>query len=419
MTYTLTTLPNGLRVASEHLPGLETVAVAVSVKVGARYEQTEQSGISHLLEHMAFKGTARRNARQIAEAFDDIGGASNAYTSLENTVYYARVLKQNLREAVDILADILQHSQFDETELAREKHVIVQEIAMHYDSPDDLVFDYFHETAWPKQPLGRSILGTPELVQSFTRENLQRYMGTHYHAPSMVVSAAGNIKHEELLALAQEYFGNLPGDPAHPPEQANYTGGDFRKKRKLEQLHIMLGVPCVSNQHADYYASQLVSTILGGGMSSRLFQEVREKRGLAYTVQAFVTAYEDSGIFGIYAATGEDKAEQLVPVLCDELQKLPASLTDAEIIRAKNQLKAGLLMTRESSSSVAEWIGRHLLNYGRYKTAEEITRIIDGVSKDDIARVAATLVNPQVTFTALGPQGKLEDIDSIRTRLKH
>jgi predicted Zn-dependent peptidase len=420
MTYTLTTLDNGLRVASCTLPARATVTVAVSVNVGARYESEAQNGISHLLEHMAFKGTSRRNAKQIAEAFDDIGGNSNAYTSLENTVYYARVLKENLREAVDILADILQNSTFDEAELNRERGVIIQEIAMHQDSPDDLIFDFFHETAYPNQPLGRSILGTETHIKAFTRSQIQDYIGAHYHAPSMVLSAAGNISHAELVELGRHFFGTLESAPPSPAVKAVYHGGEYRKKKTLEQLHVMLGFPSVTMHDDDYYPAQLASTILGGGMSSRLFQEVREKRGLAYSVSAFLTPYEDSGLFGIYAATAEDKGAELIPVLCDEVLRFADSITDTELLRAKTQHKASLLMASESASSVAEWMGRHLMFYNRYKPASELAGIIDAVTKEDILRVASSLCHaPNITFCSLGPQKNLPTYEKIQKHLGH
>jgi predicted Zn-dependent peptidase len=417
MSYNITTLPNGLRVASEKLVGLETVAVAISVNVGARYETEAQNGISHLLEHMAFKGTKRRSARQIAEAFDDIGGASNAYTSLETTVYYARVLKNNLHEAVDILADIFQNSQFDPKELDRERDVIIQEIAMHQDSPDDLIFDYFHETAYPDQPLGRSILGTEKNIKRLSRNDLNAYMRSYYHAPSMVLSAAGNIEHKELVALAKKWFGGLSDKKPKRAPKATYSGGDFRKKKDLEQLHVMMGFPSVTLFDKDFHAAQIASTILGGGMSSRLFQEVREKRGLAYTVQAFLTPYEDNGIFGIYAATSPDKGKELIPVLCEEVNKMAGAISDAELTRAKNQHLASLLMARESSSSIAEWIGRHLLCYGEYRTAKHLTKQIEAVTKKDIQRVAKMLGSAKrITFNALGPQKNLPAFADIQKR---
>jgi len=415
MTYKLSTLKNGLRVATETLPGMESVTVAVSVAVGARFEGKREGGLSHMLEHMAFKGTKRRNARDIAEEMDMIGGGMNAYTSMENTVYHTRVLKNDVPVAVDILADILQYSQFDKGELARERDVILQEIAMHHDTPDDLVFDHFSETAYPDQPIGRSILGTPEQVKGYTSNDLKKYIGKHYHTGNMVVTAAGNIKHDALLKLVEDQFSDIPTISAKAAPKAQYKGGDRRTKRTLEQLHLMLGFEGISFRDKDYYVWQVFATMLGGGMSSRLFQEVREKRGLAYTVQAFLSAYSDSGILGIYAATSEDKTNEMIPVICDEVIKMQNGISIQELQRAKNQIKSGLLMSRESSSVIAEWIGRHLLCHGRYKSAVEVTRLIDAVTKEDIIRVSQSLLKRKnITVTTLGPQRKLPGYEKIQ-----
>lgn len=415
MSYNVTTLASGLRVATETLPGIESVTVAASIAVGSRYETTEDGGLSHVLEHMAFKGTKRRNAREIAEEMDMVGGNMNAYTSLENTVYYTRVLKNDVPLAVDLLADILQNSVFDTEELERERQVILQEIAMHYDTPDDLIFDHFSETAYPDQPIGRSILGLPEQVSKYTKEDVFRYIDKHYHTDNMVITAAGNVQHDGFVRLAEKHFISLPTTSAVPADKARYIGGDRRTNRKLEQLHLMLGLPGISFHDKDYYVWQLMATILGGGMSSRLFQEVREKRGLAYTVQAFLSAYADSGVFGIYAAANENKAAEMLRVICDEVMKLQHNISDHELQRAKNQIKSNLLMSRESSSSISEWIGRHLLFYGRYRPAEEITALIEKISKDDIIRACnALLAHDMLTVTTLGPQGRLPDYNTVR-----
>jgi predicted Zn-dependent peptidase len=417
MTYTLTTLSNGLRVATESLPGMESVTVAASVGVGARNERAEEGGLSHLLEHMAFKGTKRRSARAIAEEMDMVGGNMNAYTSLENTVYHTRILKNDVPLAVDMLADILQHSAFDKEELAREREVILQEIAMHYDTPDDLIFDHFSKTAYPDQPLGRSILGPAEQVSAYTQDDLAQYINKHYQASNMVVTAAGNVEHDAFVALVGEHFTGLSTTAHTPAEKADYKGGDSRTKRKLEQLHLMLGFEAISFHSKDYYVWQVLSMVLGGGMSSRLFQEVREKRGLAYTVQAFISAYADSGVFAIYAATGENKAAEMMPVICDEIMKLQLGIGEHELQRSKNQIKASLLMSRESSSSIAEWIGRHLLNYNRYKPAAEIAALIDAVTIEDIIRVSKSFAEKQnITLAALGPQKGLPEYAGIQEK---
>lgn len=405
MSYRLTETPDGLRIASEHLPGVESVTLCVSYHVGARAETDAQHGIAHLLEHMAFKGTATRNARQIAEQFDDIGGHCNAYTSMEQTVYYARVLNRHLPVAVEILADILNNSLFDATELKREQEVIVQEIGMHHDTPEDLVFDYLHDVVWPDHPLGRTILGTPHSVRGFTSDDLRHYMRTHYHAPSMVISAAGNVEHEALAAMIGEHFDEITAEAAQETHPASFRSGEKRVARdELEQTQVMLAFPGVAIGDADYYPLQLLSTIFGGGMSSRLFQEVREHRGLAYSVQSFLTSYSDCGLFGIYAGTSPDKTKELVQVLREEAQKIVQGVTKQELVRAKHQQAASLLMRRESVTSVAEWIARHLQDYGAYRPATEMIRTIEAITVEDLMRSSARIFKDTPTALAtLGP----------------
>ncbi len=417
MTYQLTTLPSGLRVATEFMPSVETVAVVASCGVGARYESEAENGISHLLEHMAFKGTKTRSAQDIAEAFDAIGGQVNAYTSMEHTVYFAKVLKDDVRLAVDILGDILQNSTFLEEELAREKDVIIQEIAMHRDTPDDLLVDYFDETMFPNQPLGRSILSTEAKIAATTRDDVIRYMHTHYTPPRMVLSAAGAVDHAEFVSLAEEYF-DLPARAAGPDHViARYVGGDRRETSDLEQLHLALGLPGVAMHSPDFYVMQLYASILGGGMSSRLFQEVRERRGLAYSVYAMGSAYADVGVLSIYAATSPDKGGELSLVLCDELRRMADSISDAELQRAKNQMKAELIMSRENPQNIASWIGRHLLNYGEYRQMPRLRERIDAVTTKDISRFASTLLSNPPTLTALGDISAVADYSALKQRL--
>lgn len=415
--YQLTTLPNGMRVASELLPGVESVSVSVSTDVGARYESKAEHGISHLLEHMAFKGTKRRSARQIAEEFDNIGGAFNAYTSMEHTVYYAKVLKDSLPLAVDILSDILLNSVFSQEELERERGVICQEIAMHQDAPDDLIFDYFDEAAYPDQPVGRTILGTPERIRSHSREDLISYMSRHYVPSRMVLSAAGNVNHDSLVSLAQNCFPMPQAGMGERPEPAAYVGGDARVADDLEQLHLLLGFPALSVHHDDYYALQLYSMMLGGGMSSRLFQEVREKRGLAYHVSSMVSAYSDGGMLSMYSATGAEQSKELPLILIDEVKKMCDGVTDAEFSRVKNQQKAELLMAKESPGTVAGWIGKHLLIFGRYRDLQEITARVESVGKADVQRVAERIASGTPTMTGLGPIDNLPNYAEVKKRL--
>ena len=414
----VTTLTNGLRVASADMPGLESVAVGVWVNAGARNETVELNGVSHLLEHMAFKGTRRRNALAIAEEIESVGGHLNAYTSREQTAYIARVLKGDVPLAVDLLADILQHTTMPEDELAREREVVIQEIAQVHDTPDDIVFDQFQETAFPDQPIGRSILGTVEKVGGFSRQSLMDYMGEQYNAENMVAVAAGRIDHDDFVTLVEAAFDSLPPATQVTIEPALYRGGDKRSERDLEQVHLVIGFNGVPFGDSTFFAEQVMSTVLGGGMSSRLFQEVREKRGLAYSVFSFATSYADSGLFGIYAGAGESHIGELIPVICDEVAKLSQAIDDDELDRARAQIKASLLMSLESPSSRCEQIARHMLIYGRPMPAAEVIEKIDAVDCDAVTAAARRLLDDgRPTVTALGPISGLESYETVVDRL--
>lgn len=410
MTYTLTTLPNGLRVASEVLADAHTAAFAIAVDVGARHETIAEGGLSHLLEHMAFKGTRRMNARAIAEAFDLMGGNVNAYTSHEHTVYYAKVLKEYADDALHLLCEIVADSVFDADELAREREVVLQEIAMHHDSPDDLVFDLFQATAFADQPLGRSILGDPARVAKFSREDLLAYTRKHYQPARIVLAAAGAVDHARTHAIVQQFFGAHQGDGPAPALPARYTGGEKTLEKDLEQVQLVLGFPAVGAMHADYFATKIFATILGGGMSSRLFQEIREKRGLAYSVSAFAAGYQDTGVLGIYAGTTVEHLPELTGALKEVLASMQTGASDAELLRAKNQIKASIVMTRESSSAIAEWIARHLLIYGEYRPAAQLLSTIEAITAADVTRIATTcLATANPVVAALGPVGSVSD----------
>lgn len=420
MTYSLNLLPSGLRVAFEPMPFVESVAVSVSVGTGARHEKDAEGGISHLLEHMAFKGTKTRTARDIAEQFDAIGGQFNAYTSVEQTVYYAKVLKNDLPLAMEILADILQHSVFDEGELCREQGVVLQEIAMHQDTPDEWVFDLFDQAAFANQPLGRSILGRPKQVSGYAREHLISYMKRHYTPQNMVLSGAGNVDIEHFTSLAERYFTLGPSPHAAPaPQPGRYTGGDSRKNKKLEQLQLVIGLPACSLHDADFPAMQVFSGILGGGMSSRLFQEVREKRGLAYSVSSMLSSYSDVGVLMLYAGTSEEHSKELPLIMIDELKRMAEPVSEAELSRAKNQIRAELLMSRENPATVAGWIGRHLLLYGRYIELPELLARVDAVNREQLQSLGEKLAasGEQLTVTALGPVKTLPEYEKIASRL--
>ncbi len=416
----ITTLDNGLRIATVSMPSVQTASVGVWVDAGARHEQPEVNGVAHMLEHMAFKGTQRRSARGIAEEIETVGGQLNAYTSRENTAYYARVLADDLPLATDLIADILQHSTFEPDELERERGVILQEIGQTLDTPDDLIFDLFQETAFPGQSLGRSILGPADIVQGMSREELTGYMAEHYAPERMVLSAAGKVDHSQLVDLGSRLFQKLPATASGNGniEAGTYARGDLRKDRELEQVHLILGLPAFSYHDDDFYALQIYSAMLGGGMSSRLFQEVREKRGLAYSVFSFAACYKDTGVFAIYAGTGEEQTPELVPVLCDELLGLMNQASDQELSRAKAQLKASMMMGLESCFAQSEDIARQLLIFGRRIPQEETIAEIDAVDAQAIKRVGERLIEgARPTLAAIGPVSKLPSLDSVERRL--
>ena len=417
MTTQVSTLANGLRVATDQIETVESVSLGIWIDVGTRHEPPELNGVAHFLEHMAFKGTERRSARAIAEEIEAVGGHVNAYTSRESTAYYAKVLKEDVPLALDILGDILQHSTFDQEELDRERTVILQELGQANDTPDDIIFDYFQERAYPDQAMGRPVLGRPEIIRELSREAVVSYLRDHYGARRMVVAAAGNLEHERLLELAAKLLSGFPADRSVATEPAQYSGGDRRENRDLEQLHLVLGFPGVALGDPDFYAASVLSTAFGGGMSSRLFQEIREKRGLVYAIHSFVHGYRDGGLFGIYAGTGEEEVAELAPALCEEATRLADGLTEIELNRAKTQMKAGLLMSLESTSVRCEQLAQHLLIHGTPFDPPEVVRRIEAVDETAIRRVVDRWYSAPPTLTALGPLSRLEDFDRLRARL--
>ncbi len=416
MTIRVTTLANGLRVITDHMDTVETVSVGAWVAVGTRHERADVNGVSHLLEHMAFKGTRRRSARAIAEEIEAVGGHLNAYTAREHTAYYAKVLKEDVPLAVDLIADILQHSVFDPEELARERAVIIQEINQAFDTPDDIIFDYFQETAYPNQALGRSVLGSAELVRDMPRDAILAYMRDYYNAPNLIVAAAGRIDHDQLVERVAAGFDSLPPPRPIVGEPARYWGGDFRRERDLEQAHVVLGFEGVAYADSDFYAASVFSTLFGGGMSSRLFQEVREKRGLVYSIYSYLACYIDSGLFAIYAGTGAQEIAELVPLVADEFMRVGEDATDIEVARARAQLKASILMSMESTSYRCEQAARHLLIFGRPLSIEEIVAAIDAVDTAAVRRVAKRLRTGRPTLSGLGPVSALEAFDRVAQR---
>ncbi len=413
----LTVLPSGLRIVSQRMDHAATVSLGIWIGAGSRDELPHEHGLAHLLEHMAFKGTARRSARDIAEEIESVGGDLNAATSVEYTCYTARVLGPDLALAVDILADILTAPALTKEELKREKGVILQEIGAVQDTPDDFVYDRFLQVAFPDQPLGRPILGTPKTVKGFTPDAIRTYLARHYHAGNMVLAASGAVDHAELVALAETRLAALPRAPAEAPparEAGQYRGGEARIQGDEEQVHIVLGFPGQAFAGGAHYPLQIFSSVLGGGLSSRLFQQVREERGLAYEVDAFHWPFSDCGIFGISAGTAPEDAGELVEVALACLRQAAEDVTEAEVARARAQMKLGLLASLESPGGKLEQMARQVLIFGRAIPREELAGRLDAVTLEDVRAAGRSLLGRQPTLAAVGPLAGLPSAAALR-----
>jgi predicted Zn-dependent peptidase len=419
MSVRIDKLPNGVTVATDTMPDVKTASLGIWVAAGERYEDENEHGISHLLEHMAFKGTKKRNAFQISEEIENVGGELNAATGIEVTSYYSRLLGKDLPLAFDILSDILTNSAFEMNELAREQSVIVQEIGAAADDPDDLVFDLFQETAFPGQPIGRPILGTPETVRSFTPEKIRAYMAKRYRGPRMIVAAAGAVNHDELRAAAAEKLASVPAGEAPATAKAGYSGGLHIHARPLEQTHLVLGLEGISYHSPERYAMQAFVNLVGGGGSSRLFQEVRERRGLCYSIQAFHSSYQDAGLFGVMAGADAADTEELTRVVIAELHEAAAKATEAEVERARAQMKVGLLSALESASARADQLGSRLLAFGRAIPFDEIERNIDAITLEGVRAAGRKLVSGgKPTFVGVGEAKGLERAGRVTEALQ-
>ena len=413
----ITTLENGLRIITQNMQSFETVSMGIWNFVGGRDELEKNNGVAHLLEHMAFKGTKTRNALEIAETIENVGGDINAYTSKEITAYYVKLIAEDLLLGIDILTDILQNSTFAEEELNRERGVILQEIGMYLDSPDEMIFDYWQEKAFPKQSIGRSILGKTDIIKCISRNEVKNFMESHYNPKKMIISAAGKVNHEKFVEVIRKSCTNLPNGKTNNRVKAKYYSGEYREQKKLEQIHLLLGFEGIDYNHKDYYSLLIFSSLLGGGMSSRLFQEIREKRGLVYGISSFCSSYSDTGIFGIYSGTGDSQIQELIPVLCDQLNSSPNSITEKEINRGKAQLKASLMMGRESAFRRSEIAARQLLVFNRIIEPKEILKKIDEVNIDTVKHVSKKILSKPMTISSIGPIQKLEKIENIQSRL--
>ncbi|WGV16523.1 M16 family metallopeptidase [Fuscovulum ytuae] len=417
MSLKITTLPNGLRIVTEDMPGLLSASAGIWVTAGGRHERAEQNGIAHFLEHMAFKGTEKRTSLRIAEEIEDVGGYINAYTSREMTAYYARILSPDVGLALDVISDIVLNPVFNADDIETERHVILQEIGQALDTPDDIIFDWLQEVSYPDQPFGRTILGPAERVQAFGRDDLRAFVGEHYGPDQMILAAAGGVDHDAIVAQAEATFGHLKPVGNARIHPARFAGGERREIKDLEQVHVALAFEGPGYRSPDVYAAQVYATAMGGGMSSRLFQKIREERGLCYSIFAQSGAYEDTGQITVYAGTSEEEIGDLIGLTMDELKRAADDMSEAEVNRARAQLKAGLLMGLESPSSRAERNARLLAIWGRVPGVEETVAKIDAVSVADVRAYAEGLVGAKAAMALYGPVDDAPDLEAVKARL--
>ena len=405
-----TRLDNGLTVISDNIDGFETASIGLFVNVGSVNENDRQTGISHFLEHMAFKGTKTRSALDISYAIESVGGVINAYTSKEVTAFHAKVLKNDVQLALDIITDIVQNSTFDKAEFDKERGVIIQEIRQTNDSPDDYVFDMFQSKCFDGERLGTSILGSEKDILSFEPSDMREYLTSKYSPDKMVLSAAGRIDHDALVELATDFTKGMQSFQTEAVEKQTYRGGFIAKQKDLEQTHLIFGFEGLSHTHDDRYTLSILSTILGGGMSSRLFQEIREKRGLVYAVFSFASNYRDTGAFGVYAACEDSKVKEVIDITRDELLNVGKDITADEVEKAKTQMKASLLMGLESSSARMERLAMQFLLHGKVSSPDEVVQKIDAVSVDKIKTVAERTFGAKPTLAVIG---KGQDFEAL------
>ncbi|WFW29776.1 MAG: insulinase family protein [Wolbachia endosymbiont of Menacanthus eurysternus] len=416
-----TKLPNGLRIVTERVCGVNSVALRIWIGLGSRDEMANQSGISHFLEHMAFKGTKTRTAFEIAKTFDDIGGMFNAITCRESTNYYIKVLKRDLKVGIDILVDILMNSTFPENELEREKNVVIQEIFQTNDSPGDIIFYKYFEAAYGDQSFGRSILGTQDIVRSFTREDLNNYVNEHYFGENMIFAVAGDVEHETIVQLIKSVLSGIRTKKLGKKQNVSFIGGEYLEYRKLDQVNLLIGLPGISRYSNKYYVFQVLNSILGCGVSSRLFQEVRENKGLAYSIYSFNSSYADTGIFSIFASTDSKNLVDLLKVIITELKKLSIDdLKRNEVDRVKERIKSQILMSRESVDSRAEALGYYYGSYNRYLSKDELIEGIDVVTSINVKEAAEKLLSQceKTTLAAIGEIRSLPSRDIVISMLK-
>lgn len=419
MSILTSTLPNGIRIVTDRLAGAESIALGVWVGVGTRHEDLNQNGIAHMLEHMLFKGTPTRSAKVISEIIEDAGGHMNAYTGRETTAYYIHILKDHTDLAIEVLADMVQNSIFPEDELERERAVILQEIHMYEDTPDDVVFERAQMAAYPNQTLGASGLGTIEIVKNIQQADLKDYIQSRYTADKIVISAAGAVDHDQFVAKVAALFGNIPAAKNSPSwiTPALYQPKPSLVEKDTEQAHIVIGFEGVAHGHPQYSAARILSSVLGGGTASRLWQEVREKRGLVYSIQSYRESYADSGQFGVYAGTSPDNLKELIPIILGEIVKIQSGITDHELTRAKTQIISGVRMGREKVMSRVDMQGRHMLNYQTPFEVSELISSVSAVTVDDVSKLAQSIFATPMLLSAVGQLETLMPFDEMKAKL--
>ena len=414
----LTTLGGGLRVASRTLPQAQSLSVGIWINAGARDEHDSEMGIAHMLEHMAFKGTKRRSARDIATEVENVGGYMNAHTSREETAYYLRLLPEYLDMGIDILADILTEPTMPDEEIERERGVIIQEIGQSQDTPDDIVFDMFARASYGDHTLGRPILGSVDSVSGFSRDNLRGFMSRHYGAGQMLVTASGAVAHDDFVRRVEARLGDVAGATDTRRTAPIWQGGRHIEVRDLEQTHLVVGLPSFGARDDRRFALLVLSTLFGGGMSSRLFQEVREKRGLCYSIFSFASMYSDSGHFGVYAGTSAEQADEMLTVTAQQLADLAAGVGEAELNRAKAQLRASLVMARESVSGCGDALARQIMLFGAPVDDSDLLEQIAAVDAEAVRAVAADLIGGgRPAIAAIGPQSAVMENEELLARL--
>jgi predicted Zn-dependent peptidase len=414
--YRKDTLANGIRVVSETLPKSRSVSMGVWVKVGSRHEPPQIGGISHFIEHLFFKGTEKRSAKDIAIEMDSLGGEMNAFTSQETTTYYAKVVDEHLPVVIEILADILLGAKFDPVEMEKERKVILEEIKGVEDTPDDYIHELFTNTVWPDSPLGRPILGTKDTIRDLKHDDILSYINSNYSPREIVISVAGNFEHARLIELLNLHFGKLARNGAPRKETTPaFSPAVSVKKKQLEQVQLCLGCKGLHYTHEDRYTILALNTVLGSSMSSRLFQEIREQNALAYSIYSYVTFYRDTGLLTVYAGTDPSNALEVVRLVMKELNKIKEEgITAAEELRVKNQIKGNLILSLESSNSHMSRLARQEIYFGKYLSIDDIIKGVESVNAKEVQRLAQMLFNREnIALTILGPLSKADVPDAV------